>query len=77
MAWVTFDLYPDGCYTSTFTDADGDTIIEVFITGSSSTYIVPPIPSPTGGEAYQFVYVVGTSDQIIIHGDNNCVSLGR
>ncbi|MFL9918651.1 hypothetical protein PQR75_25370 [Paraburkholderia fungorum] len=72
----TFDLYQDGCYTSTFIDADGDTVTEVFITGSSSIYTVaPPTPSPTGGNAYQFVYVVGTDDQITIHGDNNCVSL--
>ncbi|MFM0074246.1 hypothetical protein PQQ86_24105 [Paraburkholderia sediminicola] len=72
---LTLNIYQDGCYTTHFTDSDGKLITEVYITGSSATYAVAPMSTPSGGGEYQFVYVTGTDNQVTIHGDNNLVSL--
>ncbi|CAE6811692.1 hypothetical protein [Paraburkholderia domus] len=72
---LTLDIYKDGCYTSHSTDSDGNLVTEVFITGSSSTYTVAPMSNPSGGGEFQFVYVMGTDNQVTVLGDNNMVSL--
>ncbi|MFM0361923.1 hypothetical protein [Paraburkholderia sediminicola] len=66
----TLDIHQDGSYSNRFTDADGNRVTEIYITGSSETYTVAAM---TGD--YQFIYVAGTNDQVTIHGDNNLVSL--
>ncbi|MFL9918653.1 hypothetical protein PQR75_25380 [Paraburkholderia fungorum] len=72
---LTLNIYQDGCYTTHFTDSEGNLVTEVYITGSSSTYTVAPMINPSGGGEYQFVYVVGTDNQVTVLGDDNMVSL--
>jgi hypothetical protein len=66
----TLDIHSGGTYSNRFTDPEGNAVTEIYIAGSSGTYDV----AATDGD-YQFIYVSGPDNRVVIHGDNNQVSL--